>query len=655
MKEQNHAHTPETTLTTQTFPPVAHTPPLDHALPTHSPDTQSPSRFAWLRSPLWICLLLTVLVRVWIIWTSHSFLDADEALVGLQAQHILQGERPAYFYGQPYMGSLEAYLIAGMFVLVGGTSVWALRLVPLVLSLILVWLTWHVAGELTKKTVFSSGTRRWFMTAAGLLAALPPLYNLIMGMRTWGGHSEIYILMLALLYAVLRITRRWDHATRRELALRWVAIGIIIGASFWIYPLIISAMLAMLIWLAVFFLLRWLPFLSSWKHLPTLYAGIRMDLLKLLPALCALPACLVGFAPGIYWGMHNNWENVIYLFAPGSDGGNDARFAGNRLALLAGTVQLYARCLAPQVLGGSLSSQSLTMNTPFSFWTLTILGAASLFGTALLLLLSCHPRYAQHTLLLNLRKLAALPLLFAFCTIFIFCFSSTVGGSIYEPCTRDGVGRYAAPILVALPFIGAALLTAFYHVLQHPRPISINHEHAQPVRPGRRYQASAMLLPLALYIALISNTYLGSNTHFLFQSFTCLYAPFDNQPIIDYMQRENIRYAWGTTTVGNAVMFETNSEIIVVDSRIVAGSALNRLPENARAVELAERASLIDMVPETEMSPQILQDLDEAGIQYKLARFSTDPGNVAVLIITPLNRTLTAEEARSPGSWSLRC
>ncbi len=43
----------------------------------------------------------------------HAFpFNSDEAIVGLMARHILSGERPLFFYGQSYMGSLDAFLIA---------------------------------------------------------------------------------------------------------------------------------------------------------------------------------------------------------------------------------------------------------------------------------------------------------------------------------------------------------------------------------------------------------------------------------------------------------------------------------------------------------------------------------------------------------------
>ena len=39
---------------------------------------------------------------------------ADEGVVGLMAMHILEGrELPVFFYGQDYLGALEAYLESG--------------------------------------------------------------------------------------------------------------------------------------------------------------------------------------------------------------------------------------------------------------------------------------------------------------------------------------------------------------------------------------------------------------------------------------------------------------------------------------------------------------------------------------------------------------
>ena len=82
--------------------------------------------YTWLASPLWLVLLLAVIIRIWLTVRTHGTLDGDEALLGIQAEHILQGARPIYFYGIPYFGSLEAYLAALLFA-VFGPSVAALR------------------------------------------------------------------------------------------------------------------------------------------------------------------------------------------------------------------------------------------------------------------------------------------------------------------------------------------------------------------------------------------------------------------------------------------------------------------------------------------------------------------------------------------------
>lgn len=59
--------------------------------------------------------------------------------MGLMAMHIQHGELPIFFYGQHYMGALEAYIAAALFSLFG-VSVFALRL-----GLILLFLCFLVA------------------------------------------------------------------------------------------------------------------------------------------------------------------------------------------------------------------------------------------------------------------------------------------------------------------------------------------------------------------------------------------------------------------------------------------------------------------------------------------------------------------------------
>ncbi|HZK66410.1 MAG TPA: hypothetical protein VFD42_02545, partial [Chloroflexota bacterium] len=67
----------------------------------------------WPQVTLLAVLLLALGFRLLVLLSPHGEMEADEAIVGIMGLHILQGERPAFYYMQPYMGSLEAYLAAG--------------------------------------------------------------------------------------------------------------------------------------------------------------------------------------------------------------------------------------------------------------------------------------------------------------------------------------------------------------------------------------------------------------------------------------------------------------------------------------------------------------------------------------------------------------
>ena len=71
-------------------------------------------------------------LKVWLVAGGRVPFNADEAVVALMARHILQGQRPFFFYGQAYMGSLDAYLIAAGFNWFG-EQVWVIRGVQAIL------------------------------------------------------------------------------------------------------------------------------------------------------------------------------------------------------------------------------------------------------------------------------------------------------------------------------------------------------------------------------------------------------------------------------------------------------------------------------------------------------------------------------------------
>jgi hypothetical protein len=408
------------------------------------PEQQHPRIYG--DTALWVGLLVAAAVRVWLVMHTHGVIDGDEALVGIQAEHILRGELPVYFSGQPYLGSLETYCIALLFAIFG-SSVWVLRAEPILMSLILVWLTWRLANVLAGVAQLPPYARQYFVTIATLLAAVPPLYDGIAEMRTWGGLIEILVLMLLLLLWALQLTRRWrEGAAKRELALRWAGIGFIVGLGFWIYPLIISAVLAAAAWI-VCGAIAGVVTLRQQNAAPLPQTIITM-LAGLLPAMAAIPAGLIGFAPALYWGATHQWQNVTYILGLG--GGTLLQ----RLSTIRRVTRLYATCVAPHVISGAVPRESAALAALHS--PLLILGALCILASATLVAFSF---LSQEPWLIRTRRLVGLPLLFGACTALIFCLSTVSASGLLSTCDADFAGRYATPLVLALPFFFAAVFT----------------------------------------------------------------------------------------------------------------------------------------------------------------------------------------------------
>ncbi|HYX50444.1 MAG TPA: hypothetical protein VE843_11915, partial [Ktedonobacteraceae bacterium] len=325
-------------------------------------------RFLW--SPVVVFFLMTLIARIWLTIHTHGVISGDEALVGIQAEYILHGEHPIYYFNQAYMGSLQAYLLACIFLLTG-PSVWAMRVEPMLISLVLIYLTWRFSAALADAAELPPRTKMLFMTIATLIAALPPLYDMIEEMRAKGGYTEAITIMLWLLLCAFRLTQRWrEGASARELGLRWAGIGFLVGLGLWVDPIVVYAILTIALWISGYVILA---FLKPGRQMAT---QSRVTLLKeALLAAVALPASLVGFAPGLYWGAQNQWANIHYLFQNGGAVPHD------RLHIIMQVQQLYSTCLAPRVLGGALPTQpDVTVANPH---IMTVGLVVSVFSIAL--------------------------------------------------------------------------------------------------------------------------------------------------------------------------------------------------------------------------------------------------------------------------------
>jgi len=191
---------------------------------------------AWHRHPLKrldlaiavMCFAAALMARAPFIQRGETLLHSDEAIVGLMAQDIAAGRRfPIYFYGQRYMGALEAYAVAAASTLFND-QIHALRFAPACFFALMVAIQYLMLA-------------RWFSRRGGLMGAIALIACAPMFMQ-WsisarGGYVEILLWGSAFLWAYSEWFVPPAPTTRR--GLRKFAFGALIGSGMWINPSIV--------------------------------------------------------------------------------------------------------------------------------------------------------------------------------------------------------------------------------------------------------------------------------------------------------------------------------------------------------------------------------------------------------------------------------
>lgn len=261
-------------------------------------------------------ILIAALLRLDFMRGGDFVIDADEAIVGLMGKHILEGRSiPTFYYGQHYMGSLEAICASLMFAVFGVSSV-TLQLVPLTFSLLLVYLM-YVLG----RAVGGVPVGR----VAALLYAVPPASLVVWSFKARGGFIELLVLgALAMLFTV-----RWLKKPTWNLlypTLIWLTVGI----GWWVNNQIIYFIVPIGIFGAI-------------KSLSTIRAG-RLSL-RQATALSAvsISAFFVGSAPYWIYNIKRGFPSLgMFGFAPLSDMGE--HFSGlfaNALPIIFGAMRMW--------------------------------------------------------------------------------------------------------------------------------------------------------------------------------------------------------------------------------------------------------------------------------------------------------------------------
>ncbi|MCB9855816.1 MAG: glycosyltransferase family 39 protein [Phycisphaerales bacterium] len=197
---------------------------------------QPRARVGWKRHALtrsdyaiaFACFAIALVARWPFVSVGETLLHSDEAIVGIMAQDIAAGQQfPIYFYGQRYMGSLEAYTVAA-FSAIFDNPIQALRFAP-AFYLALIVLTQYLM------------LKRWFGRAGGLVGAAALIACSPMFMQ-WsisarGGYVEIMLWGSMLLFAY----GEWfvEPIPVSHRSLRKFLFGAITGSGMWINPSIV--------------------------------------------------------------------------------------------------------------------------------------------------------------------------------------------------------------------------------------------------------------------------------------------------------------------------------------------------------------------------------------------------------------------------------
>lgn len=261
--------------------------------------------------------------------------DSDEGTMGLMARHIAYaGAHPIFFYGQAYMGALEAYLAAALFRLIG-PSLFALRLAVILLSMAALGCVYLLARRL-----YTPGLA---LFALGLLALGPP-EALDREIFAGGGYVETLLfsalaLLLAhalALSAATGVPRSW-----RQLV-AYAGLGLAVGLGLWSDTLVVPFMLGALLLAARF---------------------CRRELLS-RAGICLLLGFVVGVGPLLAYAAQAPGHNPLAGAAAVEQSSN--AYQGNLVSLVAGEIAGTVAVSVPSITGGS----ALLPLAPKSAWPL---------------------------------------------------------------------------------------------------------------------------------------------------------------------------------------------------------------------------------------------------------------------------------------------
>jgi 4-amino-4-deoxy-L-arabinose transferase-like glycosyltransferase len=197
-------------------------------------------------------------IRIWIMTGQLGAIDSDEAITGLMARHLLDGEFRAFFWRLSYSGTIVTYPIALSFKLFG-TSRFALELPYLLMSAGAAVCIWRVGLRFLRpfQAVFAA-LAFWLWPALAVWIGLKPLIFYVPTLLLGVG---------VMLCAVRAVERRRNWAD-------WCAAGLLAGLGWWTSPNIVYYVVPTALWLVIW----------HWRSLwPRAFLSVPFAILGALP------------------------------------------------------------------------------------------------------------------------------------------------------------------------------------------------------------------------------------------------------------------------------------------------------------------------------------------------------------------------------------
>lgn len=332
-----------------------------------------------------------LILRLYYMLTPVTKLSFDEAVYAVEAMNILQkGERPVFFYNQPYTGALQAYISAFFYSIFGIHEIW-IKSVPFLVSLLFM-----VTNYLLAKKIFASS--KVGLITLTLTAVTTPFW---VNWTTRAGSNYSEMMVLGNLSFLLALKLLWDKNSKKLESAWYFFLGLAAGVGFWIQPTIVYYLIPITI---VLLFKKPKAFITPQTYL-------------------AIPGFILGSLPVIIWNLSQNgntFRSVINV----PDGVKQAWIDFFTLGV-------------PVLLGVRGPSSTIDFFTPLAFLVYLIYAGAFLYLANMRLRKFITNKEVQKEDLL---------LLFSFIVPFVWSLTPPFNLFVIEP-------RYVSPLYTAFPIV----------------------------------------------------------------------------------------------------------------------------------------------------------------------------------------------------------